>query len=63
MLARHAAVPSHVLTIILVVLLVCALAGGGWGHRSYGAVGWSPAAVVLLLLVVLYLTGHLPRLR
>jgi len=48
---------------VLTIVLALALAGGGWGHRSYGAVDWSPAVVVLLLLVVLYLTGHLPRLR
>jgi hypothetical protein len=45
--------------LILVVLLVFALAGGGWGHARYGYAGWSPAGIVLLLFVILWLTGHL----
>jgi len=45
------------LLIILVVLLVLALSGAGWGHSRYGYVGWSPAGVLLLILVVLWLTG------
>jgi len=47
------------LMIILFVLLVLALAGGGWGHSRYGYVGWSPAGLIVLLLVVFWLTGHL----
>jgi hypothetical protein len=47
------------LMIILIVLLVAALAGGGFGHRHVGYVGWSPAGIILLALIVLYLTGHL----
>jgi hypothetical protein len=44
---------------ILVVLLVLSLAGGGWGYSRYGYAGWSPAGIVLAVLVVLYLTGGL----
>lgn len=47
------------LTLILIVLLVLAIGGGGWGHARYGAVGWSPAGLILILLIVLYFTGHL----
>ena len=47
------------LLIVLVVLLVLALGGGGWGYSRYGAVGWSPAGLLLLVLVVLWLTGNL----
>ena len=47
------------LTIILIVLLVAALGGGGWGHSRYGAAGWSPAAIVLVILLALYFTGNL----
>ena len=47
------------LLIILVVFLVLALGGGGWGHSRYGAAGWSPAGLILLALVVLWLTGNL----
>jgi hypothetical protein len=37
---------------------VIALAGGGWGYGRYGAVGLSPAAIVLIILVILLLTGN-----
>jgi hypothetical protein len=47
------------LFIVLVVLLVMALAGGGWGYPRYGYVGWSPAGIIVLLFVVLWLTGNL----
>lgn len=47
------------LTIILVVLLVMALGGGGWGHSRYGAASWSPLGIIALLLVVLFFTGNL----
>jgi hypothetical protein len=57
------AVPAgeNMFTILLIVLLVLALGGGGWGHSRYGAVGWSPAALILILVLVLYFTGHLGR--
>lgn len=45
--------------ILLIVLLVLALAGGGWGHRRYGYSSWSPLFIILAVAVVLYLTGHL----
>lgn len=47
------------LMIILLVLLVAALAGGGWGHSRYGYVGWSPAGILILILLVMLLTGRL----
>jgi hypothetical protein len=47
------------LLIILAVLLVLALAGGGWGHSRYGAAGWSPAGLLVLVLLVLFFTGNL----
>ena len=47
------------LMIILFVLLLVALAGGGWGYPRYGYVGWSPAGIILLVLVIFWLTGHL----
>jgi hypothetical protein len=47
------------LLMILVVLLVLALAGGGWGHSRYGYAGWSPAGIVVLVLVIFWLTGNL----
>ena len=48
-----------VLTLVLIVVLVLLLAGGGWGYDRYGAAGLSPAGVILLVLLVLWLTGNL----
>jgi hypothetical protein len=45
--------------LILVIVLVLAMAGGGWGHSRYGYAGWSPAGLILLVLVVLWFTGRL----
>lgn len=45
--------------IILLVLFVLAIGGGGWGHARYGALGWSPAAVILVVFLALYFTGSL----
>ena len=47
------------LTIILIILLVAALAGGGWGHSRFGYAGWSPAGILIVILLVLFLTGNL----
>jgi Flp pilus assembly protein protease CpaA len=48
------------LTIILVLLVLSILFGGvGHTHWNFGLAGWSPAGIVLLVLIVLYLTGHL----
>ncbi len=45
------------LTILLIVLVI-ALLGGGLGHSRYGAVGWSPAAILVVILLLWLLTGH-----
>jgi hypothetical protein len=47
------------ITLILLVLLVFALFGGGFGHSRFGYYGWSPAAVIVLILAVLLLTGRI----
>ena len=47
------------LTIILVVFFLFAIGGGGWAHSRYGYAGWSPAGVILLVLLVLWVTGRL----
>jgi Protein of unknown function (DUF3309) len=47
------------LLIVLIVVLLFALGGGGWGHSRYGYAGWSPAGVILLVMVVLWFTGRL----
>jgi hypothetical protein len=44
---------------ILLVLLVVSLIGGGVGYSRYGYAGWSPAGIIVVALLVLFLTGHL----
>ena len=46
------------LTILIIVLLI-ALLGGGLGHGKFGAAGWSPAAIIAIILVVMLLTGRM----
>ena len=46
---------------LIVILLVLAVVGGGVGHSRYGYAGWSPAGILLAILVVLLLTGNLHR--
>jgi Protein of unknown function (DUF3309) len=43
---------------ILIILLVLALFGGGLGHSRYGYAGWSPAGILLAIVLVLLFTGH-----
>lgn len=47
------------LTTILIVLVVLALVGGGLGHARFGYTGWSPAFLLIVILLVLLLTGRL----
>ena len=47
------------LLIVLLVVLVLSIGGGGWGHSRYGYAGWAPAGVILVVLALLYFTGHL----
>lgn len=44
---------------LLIVLLLLALLGGGIGYGRFGAVGMSPAALIVIILIVLALTGRL----
>ena len=43
---------------ILFILLVVALVGGGIGHSRFGYAGWSPAGLLLVVLLVLFFTGN-----
>jgi hypothetical protein len=43
---------------ILAIVLIIALIGGGLGHSRYGYVGWSPAGILLVILLLWLLTGH-----
>jgi hypothetical protein len=45
------------LTILLILLLI-ALIGGGIGHSRLGAAGWSPAGIILVIVIVMLLTGQ-----
>lgn len=47
------------LTTILIVLLVLALLGGGFGYSRVGYASWSPAGAILVVLLVLLLMGRL----
>jgi hypothetical protein len=47
------------LTILLIVLLVLAIGGGGWGHSRFGAMSWSPLGIIALVLLVMLFTGNL----
>ncbi|MES1174155.1 MAG: DUF3309 family protein [Myxococcales bacterium] len=44
-------------TILLIVLLI-ALVGGGLGHSRFGYAGWSPAGLLVVILLVMLFTGH-----
>lgn len=44
---------------ILIVLLVLSLLGGGWGYSRWGVLGMSPAGILLVVLLIMWLTGHL----
>jgi hypothetical protein len=46
------------LTILIIVLLI-ALLGGGMGYSRFGAAGLSPAALIILILVILAISGRL----
>ncbi|MEN9580111.1 MAG: hypothetical protein RJA70_3120 [Pseudomonadota bacterium] len=43
---------------ILLIILAIALIGGGFGHSRFGYVGWSPAALLLMIVLVMFLTGQ-----
>src|SRR5262245_60719900 len=44
---------------ILVILLILALLGGGFGYGRFGALGMSPAAIIVIILIVLALSGRI----
>lgn len=46
---------------LLIVLLVLALVGGGWGYSrpGYGYMSFSPLGVIAVIFVVLLLVGAL----
>ena len=45
---------------ILVILLLVALLGGGYGStRGWGYYGWSPLGLLVLIILILAFTGNL----
>ncbi len=44
---------------ILVVVLLLSLVGGGMGHSRFGYAGWSPAGIIIVILLILLFTGRL----
>jgi hypothetical protein len=43
---------------ILLVILVLAVLGGAMGHSRFGYAGWSPAGIVVVILLVWLLFGN-----
>jgi len=48
-----------VMLTLLILLLIVAALFGGFGHSTWGYAGWSPAAILVIILIVLALTGRL----
>ena len=44
---------------ILIILLVIALLGGGLGHGRFGYAGWSPAGILIVILLVMLVSGRI----
>lgn len=42
---------------ILLILLLLAVIGGGLGYSRFGYAGWSPAGIILIIVLVMFLTG------
>jgi len=43
---------------LLLVILVLAVLGGAMGHSRFGYAGWSPAGIVVVILLVWLLFGN-----
>src|SRR5207248_1750261 len=51
---------AGMLLTILIILLILALFGGGYGsRRGWGYYGWSPLGLIILIVLILALTGNL----
>ena len=47
------------LIFLFMILLALAIGGGEWGSKRHGYWVWSPAAVILVVAVVLVITGQI----
>lgn len=57
---RHRRETPDMLFTLLIVLLLLALLGGGFGHsRGWGYYGWSPLGLLILIVLILAITGNL----
>jgi hypothetical protein len=45
--------------IVLLIIVALSIAAGGFGQPRFGYWGWSPLGLVFLVLILLWLTGHL----
>ncbi|MCC6748792.1 MAG: hypothetical protein IT371_14120 [Deltaproteobacteria bacterium] len=45
------------LLVTLLVLLALAIGGAGWAHSRWGVAGWSPAGLLVAVLLVLWFSG------
>jgi hypothetical protein len=43
---------------ILMIVLLLALLGGGFGHSRFGYASWSPAGILIVILLVMLFTGN-----
>ena len=57
-LGSRIALPTGML-LLLILLLFLAVVGGGFGYSRYGYAGWSPAAIIVVILIVMLLAGRL----
>jgi hypothetical protein len=44
---------------LLIILLVIALLGGGLGHGRFGYAGWSPAGILIVILLIMLVSGRI----
>jgi hypothetical protein len=49
---------TTMLMMLLLVVLVLALFGGAVGHSRFGYAGWSPAGILVLVLLVWFFMGN-----
>lgn len=47
------------LLLILLIALVALSVGGGFGYSRFGYLGFSPAGLLLITMVILYFTGYI----
>lgn len=46
-------------TLLVIIVIVVLLLGGGFGQARLGYWSWSPAALLVVVLLILWLSGRL----